>query len=91
MPAVLAEYLGQIPEELLPPLVVLGLANLVFCADVRHCPSFQALDDDVCLGPGVPFPAVHVFSPLPPAILLSEFCPSLIGEQYMVLLPVMVN
>jgi hypothetical protein len=50
---------GGMGQKLIAPLVRLGLADLMFGAELHHGLAFQAFEDNHRCGVGIPFPSVH--------------------------------
>jgi hypothetical protein len=50
---------GGMGQELIAPLVVLGLTELMLMAEVRDGLSLEALKHDYGLGFGIPFSSLH--------------------------------
>jgi hypothetical protein len=46
-------------QKLVPSLVILGLADLVLSANLRHRLAFKPLKDNHGFGVGIPFPSLH--------------------------------
>jgi hypothetical protein len=51
--------LGGMRQELVPPLVILGLTDLVFMAQFRHGCPLEAFKYDHRFGFGIPLASVH--------------------------------
>ena len=61
LPSVLMHFKGLsgMSQKLVAPLVVLGLADLVFATDFSHRLTLQTLEHNTGFGLGLPFPSVH--------------------------------
>jgi hypothetical protein len=60
-PGVLMRLKGmcRMRQKLITPLVVLGLANLVFVTDFRYRLTLYTFENHAGFGLGIPFPSVH--------------------------------